>query len=342
MSPDEWWRPGAYAVRPGVHRIPLPLPGDGLRAVNVYAIEDGDGLVLIDSGWALDQARQDLEAALGTLGHDLGSIRRFLITHIHRDHYTQAVVLRRLFGSRVALGAGEQPGLEQIAQTPVPFSPALTARLHRLGAGTLIEPLLTSYGDTRLDLGEWEDPDEWLRDGSAVSLESRTLDVVATPGHTRGHVVFHDRAAGLLFAGDHVLPHITPSIGFDSPPADSPLSDYLRSLALVAALPDTVLLPAHGPAGGGTHARVRELQAHHDRRLTATAGAVARGADTAYAVARLLPWTRRDRPFATLDVFNQMLAVSETASHLDLLVERGDLTVTTGSAVHRYAARAAV
>ena len=37
----------------GVHRIPLPLPNDGLRAVNVYAIADGDGLTLVDSGWAL-------------------------------------------------------------------------------------------------------------------------------------------------------------------------------------------------------------------------------------------------------------------------------------------------
>src|SRR5580700_6317227 len=39
-----WITPGAYEVAPGVHRIPLPLPSDALRAVNVYAIEDEDGL----------------------------------------------------------------------------------------------------------------------------------------------------------------------------------------------------------------------------------------------------------------------------------------------------------
>ena len=32
-----WERPGAFEVAPGVHRIPLPLPGDALKAVNVYA-----------------------------------------------------------------------------------------------------------------------------------------------------------------------------------------------------------------------------------------------------------------------------------------------------------------
>ena len=48
-----------------------------------------------------------------------------------------------------------------------------------------------------------------------IELKSRTLRVVPTPGHTQGHVVFTDSASGLLFAGDHVLPHITPSIGFE-------------------------------------------------------------------------------------------------------------------------------
>ena len=49
-----WIEEGAHLVAPGVHRIPLPLPSDGLRAVNVYAIEGSNGLVLIDSGWADD------------------------------------------------------------------------------------------------------------------------------------------------------------------------------------------------------------------------------------------------------------------------------------------------
>src|ERR1700704_1715803 len=102
-APDRSWTdPGIFTVAPGVHRIPLPLPNDALRAVNVYAIEDGDGLVLIDSGWSLAQARTDLETALASLGHGLGDVARFLITHVHRDHYTQAIQLRREFGSRIS------------------------------------------------------------------------------------------------------------------------------------------------------------------------------------------------------------------------------------------------
>src|SRR4249919_3265088 len=64
-GPAGWADPGLFTVAPGVHRVPLPLPTDGLRAVNVYVLEDGDGLVLIDSGWALTESRE----ALGRAGH---------------------------------------------------------------------------------------------------------------------------------------------------------------------------------------------------------------------------------------------------------------------------------
>jgi glyoxylase-like metal-dependent hydrolase (beta-lactamase superfamily II) len=49
-----------------------------------------------------------------------------------------------------------------------------------------------------------------------------------------------------MFAGDHVLPRITPSIGFEQNAAGLPLRDYLDSLKLVRDLPDRRLLPAQG------------------------------------------------------------------------------------------------
>ena len=49
QAAGDWTEPGLFTVAPGVHRIPLPLPNDGLRAVNVYAIESGDDLVLVDA-----------------------------------------------------------------------------------------------------------------------------------------------------------------------------------------------------------------------------------------------------------------------------------------------------
>jgi glyoxylase-like metal-dependent hydrolase (beta-lactamase superfamily II) len=318
MDRNAWVQPGAYEEAPGVYRIPLPLPGDYLKAVNVYAIADGDEVVMIDSGWALAEAEELLAKSLGQIGYGLADVREFLVTHMHRDHYTQAIAVRRTLGTAVALGEGERASLE--ATRKITEHPNLGS-LRVAGALELSKQLELWPGET--EMTNWEDPDRWLPDGIDIALKTRTLRVIATPGHTQGHVVFHDVAANALFAGDHVLPHITPSIGFELVAAQSPLRDYLTSLRLVRALPDSRLLPAHGPATLSTHARVEELLDHHEQRLTATAEAVAKGASTAFEVASVLTWTRRQRTFAELDMFNQMMAVHETMAHLQVLDERG-------------------
>jgi len=330
-----WVEAGTYEVAPGVHRIPLPLPTDGLRAVNVYAVDTSDGLVLIDSGWALDVARKQLEDALATLDRGFEDITRFLVTHMHRDHYTLAIALRRTFGTKVALGIGEQPSLDRV----------LTKRLDgqlgemvRWGADGLIEQWKATFVDRDAEESEqaYELPDEWLDGTTKLDLGDRTLIALPTPGHTQGHVVFIDEQAGVLFAGDHVLPHITPSIGFQPAPAKLPLGDYLDSLRLVRTYPDLRLLPAHGPVTASVHARVDELLQHHEERLAATLAAVRDGAGTAYEAARRLGWTRRHRRFDDLDLFNQTLAAGETAAHLDVLVIRGELHASAMDSVVEY------
>ncbi|HEY5985707.1 MAG TPA: MBL fold metallo-hydrolase, partial [Streptosporangiaceae bacterium] len=334
---EDWAAPGVYQVAPGVHRIPLPLPADGLRAVNVYAIEDGDGLVLIDSGWAREQSRQALTAALRDLGCGLADVRHFLVTHMHRDHYTQALELRRSFGAKVSLGLGERDAIGLlVAGGARPLEQQL-AELQASGAAALLRQLAAHVGTAPGGTGGWEAPDEWLGPAQEIGVSARTLRAIATPGHTQGHVVFTDAAAGLLFAGDHVLPHITPSIGFEPVAARQPLRDYLQSLRLVRHLPDMRLLPAHGPVTGSAHARIDELLAHHHDRLDQCVVAVTAGEGTAHQVASALLWTRRDRRLADLDPFNQMLAVIETRAHLELLAAQGRLASSRVGGVTYYA-----
>ena len=331
----QWTDPGAFEVAPGVHRIPLPLPNDGLHAVNVYSVQTADGLVLIDSGWGLREARDLLESALNSLDHDFGSVSRFLVTHMHRDHYTMAVQLRRMFGTRIALGIGEQPNLDVVLAGEAERQ---VTDLLSWGAEELQPKLRAMMGDRDPGRPSYERPDEWLTGTQDINLGDRTLTAVPTPGHTRGHVVFVDAAAGVLFAGDHVLPHITPSIGFEPARARLPLGDYLDSLRLMRTYPDLRLLPAHGPTAPSVHTRVDELLAHHEQRLARTAEAVREGAGTAYEAARRLGWTRRERAFDTLDLFNQVLATGETAAHLDVLVVRGELKSSVVDGVVEYVA----
>ena len=61
-----------------------------------------------------------------------------------------------------------------------------------IGAGDAASPFVSSYKGTI----------KKLKDGDVIELGGRTLDVVATPGHTPGSTTFIDKAAGYGFSGD--------------------------------------------------------------------------------------------------------------------------------------------
>jgi glyoxylase-like metal-dependent hydrolase (beta-lactamase superfamily II) len=334
VTNDDWTAPGVFEVVPDVYRIPLPLPNDGLRAVNVYALTGTDGLVLIDSGWSIPAAKDLLRDGLRELGADFADIKRFLVTHMHRDHYSQAINLRREFGTRVTLGAEERWSLETTMRPGRETAQEQVAYLRELGAGDIADLMESRHG--KIDLTDWELPTDWFTPNELVAANGRSLEVVETPGHTRGHVVFYDNPGGLLFAGDHVLPTITPSIGFEPALATDPLGAFLASLAIVRERPDAMLLPAHGPVTGSVHDRVDELVEHHRVRLDTMAAAMGWGVDTAAQVAAKVTWTRRERTLAELDTFNQFLAVCETGAHLDLLVSQGRATRELRDGVRHY------
>jgi glyoxylase-like metal-dependent hydrolase (beta-lactamase superfamily II) len=323
----DWADPGAHEVADGVFRIPLGMPGDGLKAVNVYALETGDGLALVDAGWRTGTSLDELTAALAGIGQDVSSISQVYVTHIHRDHYTLAVELRRRFGTRIGLGADEAPGLHELLEIASNVPVTSLRELRRSGDPTLADAIEEWTGAQEFDADAWEKPDSWLEPGE-YAVGSRVLEAVATPGHTKGHLVFHDLAARLLFAGDHLLPTISPSIGFELGEWELPLASYLSSLEHVLTRPDAVLLPAHGAPGMSTHTRATELLEHHDVRLAETVQALDRlGPTTASQVAQILTWTRRRRSYADLDDFNRMIATCETIAHLDVLVARGQAAV---------------
>lgn len=339
-DPDrDWHEPGVFEVQPGTYRIPLPMPNDGLTAVNVYALVDdssGDtSVTLIDGGWNVDEAWTALSDGLRTLQIGPREVDQILVTHVHRDHYTLAVRLQREFGTHIALGIDERDSVRASMDTDAsPFTGRL-AILHRAAAQPIVDELLSLPPfDTHSE--DWGEPDEWLQP-STRRVGDRELEFVPTPGHTRGHLVFVDATADVMFTGDHILPRITPSLGLEGNPGESPLEDFLTSLQRVADLPDRRMLPAHGAVAPSVRTRAYELLQHHAVRLDAAQQAVAEGASSAFEVAQRLRWTRRERTLDELDLFNRMLAVSETVAHLLVLVAEDRLRCADDSdGVRRY------
>lgn len=338
-SRSSWDAPGAVAVADGVHRIPLPLPGDGLRAVNVYAVEDGGRIAIIDAGSSHAASVSALKRGLAEIGAAISDISIVLTTHGHYDHYGLATTLADSARAGIATGECELSLLHAATRSDLYRHSVQHRRqwLRRHGAGASLDAADPVERRQEAPGAAWRLPDRCLADREDVELAKRTLRVVWTPGHTRGHIVYHDAANRLLFAGDHVLPHITPSLGFEPFVDGRALELFLESLAVVRELDADLVLPGHGREFADLRGRVDELLDHHDERLAGCVAVLA-GADarSANAVAERLTWTRRARSFSELDAFNRMLAVTETVTHLELLVRHGRVQHEDDDGVRTY------
>ena len=332
-----WADPGLEEVADGVFRCPLPLPGDALRAVNSYLVRSDDGYLVVDCGWDRAESRSQLTGYLAQLGAELGSIQGVFATHCHWDHLGAAGWLRDESGAWVSLGRGDRDTAVASAEEPERSRQAALERLRACAAPDVAERLGAERGGGQEERWRAPLPDLYLVGAELLRHGGRELDVLSTPGHTRGHLCLFDRARGILFAGDHVLPQITPSLGVELPvPGDSPLASFMSSLELVRELPASTVLPAHGPAFQGLRERVDDLLEHHRVRLADCLEAVAAEGSSAREVAGRLPWTRRRRRFEELDGFNQMLAVFESDAHLMVLAEQGLLRQHQGPDGTRY------
>ncbi|HWS76576.1 MAG TPA: MBL fold metallo-hydrolase [Quisquiliibacterium sp.] len=98
------------------------------------------------------------------------------------------------------------------------------------------------FGFPRLDAFE---PDRWLEDGDTVSFGAQTLQVIHTPGHTPGHVVFFHEPSRLAIVGDVLFQG---SIGR----TDFPRGDHATLIASITKKlwplgSDVAFVPGHGP-----------------------------------------------------------------------------------------------
>lgn len=335
-QPEDWTEPGAHLVTRGIYRVPLPLPLSGLGTVNCYVFEGPRGLVVVDPGWFGDETESAMRSALRPLGFHLDDIAVCAATHHHWDHYSQAYAWRNSLGCELLIGRGEQHSLRDY-NTQTGRFPNHTALLTQCGASNVARELAyTPIPEHEVGVASGF-PDRWLEHGETIRLRGdEGIAVIATPGHTRGHVVFHHESERLLFSGDHILPHITPSIGFEWSPEPHPLRSYIASLELVQHLPDAVVLPSHGPVIPSSHQRVDELLRHHQDRLDQICAEVASGAHTTYDVAKALRWTRRELLLDDLPVEHQLSAITEIHAHLDVLTWQGRVRYTDGRTVRSY------
>ncbi|MDR1264049.1 MAG: MBL fold metallo-hydrolase [Propionibacteriaceae bacterium] len=205
--------------------------------ISVYLVDD-DGLTLIDTG--LPAMAPGVLAAARRLGRP---IRRIVLTHAHRDH---AGALDRLAAAlpraEVACSAREaavlggdlaiRPGERANATGRLPgrFAPATTRPTRLVGDGDQLGP----------------------------------LTVVATPGHTPGHLSYFHQPSGALFAGDALQTRGGLAVAGDRRPlfpfvaaATWDRAVAVASARKIAGLPIRHLATAHGEVLTDPAARLR-------------------------------------------------------------------------------------
>jgi glyoxylase-like metal-dependent hydrolase (beta-lactamase superfamily II) len=309
-------------------QIRLPMTGNPLRYINGYVVEDDDGLSLIDAGWKADDVLAALHTGLNACGYALADVRRLLITHCHFDHYGLAGTLRRAGVPELVMHELDWQLARDHLSDPAALDAAADDWIARNGLRvdvSLDEELMHN----RTELAA---PTRALAGGESVGR----LRALWTPGHTPGHLCFIDERTGAMFTGDHILDPITPHVGIWRPGNANPLGDYIASLHAAAEAGATMVFPAHGEPFPSLARRVHELLAHEAHRERLIAAAFGGHVRTAADIARVLPWTRRERPFAELSPAHQQFAVAETLAHLEHLRRRDAVESTEQAATIVY------
>jgi len=312
----------ARTVAPGVHIVPLPLPGP-LKIVNAYLVEAARGWTLVDCGLHTDEAETALRAGLGDAGIRMTDVRRAFVTHLHPDHLGMAGTLERA-GAEIVMHRPEAENARRMWGGDQRLVDETYAWFERHGMPRESDEGMRAAW---LAIGRQVDPVERMRtveDGEALDLGGRTVRVRWTPGHTDGHAVLVDEDAGVLFAGDHVLPRITSNVGLYPFSRDDPLGDFLGALRGVRDLRVRWVLPAHGEPFRDLAGRVDELLAHHAARLDATVEAIGPSERDAHAIGRrLFPVLRSPH--------EERFALAETLAHLRHLERSGRVVEVEGA-----------
>ncbi|HLW58621.1 MAG TPA: MBL fold metallo-hydrolase [bacterium] len=312
-----------------IHQVTLPVPFP-LKTANVYLVGTGAGTILIDTAFYSPDAWAALrgEVAVFTAVH--GQLGAIVLTHHHPDHIGMAGRLQEHYGVPVLASPGEAELVGRVWGPDADGGGTEFYKAHGMPAAALrsitreLDDLLAALAPLPLV--------DWIPTNCLLALAGAEFVPVLTPGHSPAHLCLFHPPSATLFVGDHLLPRITPNIGWYPYSGPDPLRDFLSALDAIEHLPVREAYPGHGAPILDIRARIAGLRAHHAERLRAVRALLDGTALTGYQVAEGLFG-------AGLPPQQARLAVVEMLAHLEHLRQRGDVAITWRHARAAYRAR---
>jgi glyoxylase-like metal-dependent hydrolase (beta-lactamase superfamily II) len=319
-------------IIPGLFRLVLPMPFH-LAHVNVYAFRDNGRVSLLDTGPNFPGTFDVLKESIKAIGSSIEEIKDVVVTHFHADHCGLAGRIQEISGAAVLISEIEYLSVGSYQEGEARIEKVASFCAEHGMDGDAVRELKAAFRVFKKATLPFR-ADDFLREGESVRLGSMDLEILKTPGHTRGHMCLFCRERGILLSGDHILPHITPNISADLlAPEFHPLASFIEALQSLRKLPVREVLPAHGEPFTDMPGRVDEILSHHRERKDLILASLKRSPKTSMEIGRVL--------FSgDLDAFNQLLAVNEVFVHLKELEEEGKIEKNKENGRFVYALRA--
>jgi glyoxylase-like metal-dependent hydrolase (beta-lactamase superfamily II) len=324
----------ATELLPGLYQFKVPIPNSPLGWVLPYLIRGDDGYTLVDCGWNTPEAFAALDDELHDVGITFNDLSTLLVTHVHPDHYGLAGRIKEVCGARVIIHQRERDFIRSRYRQPEQLLERMSSWLREHGVpADELEDLQSAAMPVRGFVVPTE-PDHVLWGGETIDLGLYKFEVYWTPGHSPGHICFFDRTQRIILTGDHVLPTITPNVGFHPQQAGNPLGDYLASLQRLEPLEVDDVFPAHEHVFKDLQGRLREIEVHHEDRMGEMLRIIGDGRATGYEVASQTAWATGT--FQSFSSWMRRAALSETLAHLEYAVQEGLLRQVREEGLVKY------
>lgn len=262
---------GAMEIAEGVLwlRIPLPMRPDH---VNVYALDEGDGWTIVDTGLGIGKIRAVWETLLS--GPLAGRpVRRVIVTHHHPDHVGNAGWFQSAHGAELWTTRTAWLFARMLQRDEQPEPPGELLAFWRAG-GMEAEVYAARAAARPMNFCDFVHPMPLgfraIGDGEEIEAGGRRWRVAFGHGHAPDQATFWGIGHDLVLAGDQILPVITPNLGvYATEPGADTVGAWLESCRRLRGLarPEQLGLPGHRRPFHGLDARLDVLIAHQEDAL---------------------------------------------------------------------------